>query len=109
MKKIAAAAALFAALAPSLARAGGLYGRISDGSGPLRSQPLEVIASGQHYPTQTDKEGAYTLYVPVNGTCQFVVKYRGEAISTEINSYDSSVRYDFTIVKKNGRYTLQKQ
>lgn len=111
MKALTAVAVLLTVLSPSLALAGGIYGRISvEGHGPNQPVPIEVTASGQRYTAQTDNDGAYSLYVPVKGACKFTVTYKGQTPSAEVHSYDSSVRYDFVLVNQGkGRYELRRQ
>ncbi|HET7853830.1 MAG TPA: hypothetical protein VFM04_05175 [Candidatus Methylomirabilis sp.] len=110
MKTIAMLIVLLACV-PSFAFGGEIYGTLTEDRrsvGP--NAQLEVTCAGKTYPRQTtDQYGSYRLFVQEKGKCTLKVHYKQQSPSTVISSYDSSVRYDLGLEKKDGQYVLRRK
>jgi hypothetical protein len=97
-------------LAVSCMAAGELYGTITDGGKPIVSGiKVEIGASGNVYPTETDKFGAYRVFVKEKGKCTFTVHVRDQSPSVGLFSYDNSTRYDWILETKEGKLSLRRR
>jgi hypothetical protein len=108
MKAIAILTVLLVGV-PSLVFGGEIYGTLTeDGRSVGPNAQLEVTCAGKTYPRQTtDQYGSYRLYVQEKGKCTLKVLYKQQSPSTEISSYEKSVRYDLVLEKKDGQYMLR--
>lgn len=103
---IAACALIFSARV----QAGEMYGSIFDGDKSVGEKvKVDVTAAGKSYPAETDKNGAYRLFVKEKGKCTFAVHYKDQTLTSEIFSYDKSLRYDWVIETKDGKHQLKRK
>lgn len=92
------------------ASAGEMYGAITDGAKPVGEKiKVEVTVAGKSYPAETDKNGTYRLFVKEKGKCAFTVHYNNQAATADVFSYDKSLRYDWTLEQKDGKYQLKRK
>jgi hypothetical protein len=92
------------------ARAGKIYGSVSEGGKPVgQNVKVEITCGASNYAAQTDAYGAFKLFVPDKGKCTLKVYYQGQTPSFEINSYEGSVQYDLILEKKGAQYTLRRK
>ena len=106
MKYLSIIAGLLFLLASSVL-AGELFGTISEGTKPVgEGVKVEVTAGESTYSTQTDKFGAYRLFVKEKGKCTLKVSYKDQAPSFSAASFDKSTRYDLVLTQKDGKYSL---
>ncbi|MGE5315010.1 MAG: hypothetical protein ACM3Q4_09980 [Acidobacteriota bacterium] len=90
--------------------AGEIFGAISEGEKAVGEKiKVEVAASGKSYAAETDKNGSYRLFVKEKGKCTFTVHYKDQSVSTECFSYDRSMRYDWLLELKDGKYQLKRK
>ncbi len=94
-------------LAFSSTLAGELFGTISEGGKPV-SEGVKVVvaAGGKTDSAETDKFGAYRLFVKEKGKCMLKVYYKDQTPSFQVASFEKSTRYDFLLNLKDGKYTL---
>ena len=96
---------------PSFAFGGEIYGTLTEGGSSVGgAAQVEVTCAGKTYPRNTtDQYGSYRLYVQEKGKCTLKVHYKEQSPSTEISSYEKSVRYDLVLEKKDGQYMLRRK
>ena len=96
---------------PSFAYGGEVYGTLTEGDRSVGGgAQVEVTCAGKTYPRNTtDQYGSYRLYVQETGKCTLKVHYKEQSPSTEISSYEKSVRYDLVLEKKDGQYMLRRK
>lgn len=96
---------------PSLVFGGEIYGTLTeDGKSVGPNAQLEVTCAGKTYPRNTtDQYGSYRLYMQETGKCTLKVHYKEQSPSTEISSYEKSVRYDLVLEKRDGQYVLRRK
>jgi len=110
MKTIAILIVLLACV-PSFAFGGEIYGTLTEeGRSVGPNAQVEVTCAGKTYPRNTtDQYGSYRLYVQEKGKCTLKVHYKQQSPSTEISSYERSVRYDLVLEKRDGQYMLRRK
>jgi len=110
MKTIAILIVLLACV-PSFAFGGEIYGTLTEeGRSVGPNAQVEVTCAGKTYPRNTtDQYGSYRLYVQEKGKCTLKVHYKQQSPSTEVSSYERSVRYDLVLEKKDGQYVLRRK
>lgn len=93
------------------ALAGEIYGTIYDGAAKVgEGVAVEIACGAKKYPAvRTDKGGGYHLDVDETGKCALTVRYRDEAPSTEVVSYDEGAQVDLVLEKQEGQYTLRRK
>ena len=97
-------------LSVSSAIAGELFGTIAEGEKPVaQGVKVEVTAGDKTYSTETDKFGAYRLFVKEKGKCLLKVYYKEQTPGFSVASYEKSTRYDFVLTQKDGKYTLERK
>lgn len=99
--------AIFLILSVSPALAGEMSGTISEGDKPVAAGvKVEVTAGDKTYSTETDKFGAYRLFVKEKGKCRLKVYYKDQTPTFSVASFDKSTRYDLSLALKDGKYML---
>ena len=93
---------------------GEIYGTITikeDGGRSVAIGATLTIKRGdQVYSTATDEFGNYRVVVAEPGKCALTVQPRGKpAVSGEIQSYWTSVRFDWVLENRGGTYSLRRQ
>jgi hypothetical protein len=98
-------------LVPSLATAGEIYGKITEGTASVGEKAtLSVKCGGTAYPAQkTDKSGSYHLVVKESGKCSLTVAYSGQSASLEVVSYDDPVQLDLAVESKDGKLSVRRK
>ena|SRR5438552_3516069 len=92
---------------PLRARAGNIYGSLWVDGHPAQGAQIQIHCNAGHT-VQTDKDGAYSVFVPENGRCNFHVDFEGHSGETPVASYANPVKYDFELVRqKDGTYSLR--
>jgi hypothetical protein len=90
--------------------AGEMYGSITQGDKPVGEKvKVEVSAAGKSTAGETDKNGSYRIFVKEKGKCTFSVHYKDQVATTDIFSYDKSLRYDWVLELKDGKYQLKRK
>jgi hypothetical protein len=111
MKKIVTTIAL-GLLLPLSASAGQIYGSLKENQRAVARTAFTVNCEGQKPVNgSTDSYGAYNIYVG-KGKCTFkLTSYQKQSPEFKwIYSSDSSIRYDFDLVKlPSGTYTLRRR
>ncbi len=110
VKTIASLLVVLAA-ASSLALAGEVYGKILDGAASVGdAATVEAKCGAKAYPAaKTDKAGSYHLVLAETGKCTMTVKYKGQAASLEIASFDDAVQYDLVLEAKDGKLAVRRK
>jgi hypothetical protein len=110
MKKLALLLVVFVA-ASSLALAGEIYGKILDGTAPVgEGATIEAKCGSKAYPAvKTDKSGSYHLVLAETGKCTMTVKFKQQAASLEIASYEDPVQYDLVLETKDGKLAARRK
>ena len=91
--------------------AGEMYGTITDGGKPVGEGVAVKARCGEaSYPAvKTDKSGAYHLALKEKGKCRLTVRYKNQAPSIEVASYDEGVQVDLVLEAKGGAYALKRK
>lgn len=99
----------FLVLGPLTANAGLIHGTIREKGNPVTNRSITIICpDGTRFPTSTDNQGDYRVFVKCEGRCDLQVG--GIAQSVTIYSSNNPVRYDFEIrLDQNGRAVLLRQ
>jgi len=102
-------AGLFLVCSPALA--GEMYGTItSEGKSVGEGIAVEARCGGKSYPAvKTDKGGSYHLVVQEKGKCTLTVRFRNQAPSIEVASYDEGVQVDLVLEAKDGGLSLKRK
>jgi hypothetical protein len=89
---------------------GEIYGTIKeDGKAVGKDVVVTIELGDKSYPKSTDEFGSYRIIVNEVGKCTAKVAYKGQTISSEIESYSTPVRFDLVIESKDGKYSLRRQ
>lgn len=89
---------------------GEIYGTIKENGTPIgKDVVVTVELAGKSYPKSTDEFGSYRIFVTEPGKCTVKVAFKGQTISSEIESYSTPVRFDLAIENKDGKYSLRRQ
>jgi hypothetical protein len=89
---------------------GEIYGTIKEDGKPVgKDVVVTVELGGKSYPKSTDGFGSYRIFVTDPGKCTVKVAFKGQLISSEIESYSTPVRFDLAIKNKDGKYSLRSQ
>jgi hypothetical protein len=92
------------------AAAGELFGAITDNGKAVGEKiKVDVTVAGKSYAAETDKNGTYRLFAKEKGKCTFTVHYKEQAVSADVFSYDKSLRYDWILEQKDGKYQLKRK
>jgi hypothetical protein len=92
------------------AMAGEVYGTIIEGGKPVAPGiKVEVTAGGTTYTGETNKFGAYRVFVKEKGKCTIAVSAKEGAATAELFSYDKSTRYDWILEVKDGKPQLRRK
>ena len=110
MKRIAILS-LFVVAAVSLAHAGEVYGKITEGGNAVgEAASVGAKCGGKDYPAQkTDKTGTYHLVIKESGKCSLTVTLKGQSASLEVVSYDDPVQVDLVAEVKDGKLAVRRK
>jgi hypothetical protein len=108
LRNICVLALLLSAALPCLA--GEVYGNIQNGPKPVAAGvKVEIAVGGKTYAGETNKFGAYRLFVKEKGKCTLTVAIDGQSVSADLFSYDKSTRYDWILETPNGKLQLRRK
>jgi hypothetical protein len=97
-------------LSSSYILAGDLFGSIIDGNKPVAAGVKIVVKSGEKtYTGETDKFGAYRIFVTDKGKCTLTVHFKDQTPSADMFAYDKSTRYDWILETKDGKLALRRK
>jgi hypothetical protein len=97
-------------LASSCALAGEVFGNIIDGNKPIAAGVRVTIKAGEKtYSGETDKFGAYRIFVVEKGKCTLIVQTKETSPPADLFSYDKSTRYDWVLETKEGKLALRRK
>ena len=101
--------ALSLTLAPAFA--GEIYGKIVEGAASVgEGATVEAKCGAKAYPAaKTDKAGSYHVVVSESGKCTLTVKYKGQAASVEIASFEDPVQADLVLELKDGKLAARRR
>jgi hypothetical protein len=89
--------------------AGDVSGTITAGGRPIApGVPVEIKCGSAVYSALTDSLGHYRVYVSHTGRCTLSVTYQGRSLSAEVYSYDTPVRYDWSVEASGATYHLRR-
>ena len=102
---------LLAVFLPLSVYAGEIFGSITEGDKSVGEKiKVEIVAANKaSYTTETDKNGSYRLFVKEKGKCTFTVHFNKQTLSAELFSYDKSLRYDWIVEAKEGKYSVRRK
>lgn len=111
MRTIATFTILILLLLPVQLLAGEIFGSITEGGKSVGEKvKVEIVAANKAtYTTETDKNGSYRLFVKEKGKCTFTVHFNEQISSAELFSYDKSLRYDWIVEAKEGKYSVRRK
>lgn len=108
--------AVFAAVAAggaasSVALAGEIFGKVSEGAGVVpEGTEVSVKCGEKSYPAvKTDKSGSYHLVTEESGKCTVTVKRGDGSASVQIASYDEPVQCDLVVETKDGKLSVRRK
>jgi len=97
-------------LAASAARAGEIYGTLSDqGKAVGAGTALRLACGDAAAEAKTDAYGAYSLRVNATGKCTLSVPSAPGAPSLAVTVYEKSARYDLALGHSGGKTTLSRK
>lgn len=103
-------AALLMVAAPALVFAGEIYGSIKEAGKPVKEGvKVEVLCGEKKVAGETDKFGAYRLFVAEEGKCTLTVRVGDETPSIPVHSFEDSARYNLILETKDGKYVLRSE
>ena len=103
MKALALSVTLLVSI-PSLASAGEVYGTIKEGGKPVKDGlKVELACGAKPVAGETDKFGAYRLFVPEEGKCTLTLRIGDESPSVTVHSFADSARYNLALERKEGK------
>lgn len=108
MRMIAAVLGLLLVVAPGVF-AGHIFGTLRENGQPVRGTEIAVTCGANAYRARTDDNGSYGLFARETARCSLQVNYQGQSPRTEIFSYNEPTRYDFDLVREQGRLTLRRR
>ena len=89
---------------------GEIYGTIKENGKPIgKDIAVTIEIAGKSYSKPTDEFGSYRIFVAESGKGTAKVAFKGQTISSEIESYSTPVRFDLAIENKDGQYSLRRQ
>lgn len=93
------------------AAAGEIFGTISQGGKPVAAGvKVQITAGEKKYDGETDKFGAYRVFVKEKGKCTITVRLgEDNAPSADLVSYDKSTRYDWVVGEEEGKTVLRRK
>jgi len=96
---------------PTLATAGEVYGKITDGTAAVGdAASVEAKCGDASYPAvKTDKSGSYHLVLKETGKCSLTVTYKGQSANLSIASYDDAVQVDLVLEMKDGKLAVRRK
>ncbi len=94
-------------LLASAARAGELYGTVSEGAKPVPAgMTLRLVCGDASAEAKTDAFGAYSVKVGATGKCALTAASVPGSPSLTVTVYDKSARYDLALVRSGAKYTI---
>ena len=111
MRTITKILVLISLLLPVQLLAGEIFGSIMEGDISVgEGVKVEIISPNKTtYTDTTDKNGAYRIFLKEKGKCIITIQYKGQTPSGELFSYDRSLRYDWVLEAKEGKYSLRRK
>lgn len=104
------ALAALAALLPTLANAGEVFGTIKAAAGPV-GEGTQVAArcGGNAYgPVSTDKKGVYRLVIEQVGKCTLTITHEGLSATVDVVSFDDAAQADIVLSVDGGKLTARR-
>lgn len=97
-------------LAASAARAGEIYGTLSEQGKPAGAGATLRLACGDAAAeAKTDAYGSYSLKVNATGKCVLSVSSAAGSPSMPVTVYEKSARYDLVLERSGGKATLSRK
>ena len=99
------------ATASSVALAGEIFGKVSEGAGaaPEGTEVSVKCADKAYPPVKTDKSGSYHLVTAESGKCTLTVKRGESSASVTVASYDDPIQCDLVIESKAGQLSVRRK
>lgn len=89
--------------------AGEIYGTLFESGKPLgASAHVKISIGGKAYQGTSGRDGSYRLYIPDKGRGELKVQVGNQSAIITVFSSDSSVRYDLSLQRQDGKLTLQR-
>jgi hypothetical protein len=108
MKTAAAIAAVL--LAAAAARAGEIYGTLSDEGKPAAAgTALRLSCGDAAAEAKTDAYGSYSLKLNATGKCVLTVTSAAGTPSMSVTVYEKSARYDLALSRSGGKTILSRK
>jgi hypothetical protein len=100
-------------LTPGQSRGGSLIGDISgtitvDGTPVGEGVRVEITCGSGVFSALTDSIGRYRVYVSQTGRCALHLTYKGQLLFAAVYSYETPVRYDWSVTTSGGAYQLRR-
>jgi hypothetical protein len=109
MRKLLTLAALCFATA-SAARAGEVFGTISENGKPLAAgATLKLDCGDASTPGATDQFGSYSIRTASTGDCRLTLSYKGASPSVKVTLFEKPARYDLILKEEGGKVTLSRK
>lgn len=98
-------------VASSLAEAGEIFGKITEGAATVgENASVEMKCGAKAYPAaKTDKTGTFHVVVGEAGKCSLTVNYKGQKASLDVVSFDDPVQSDLVLEMKDGKLAVRRK
>ena len=101
---------LVSSVAATCARAGEIFGTLSEGGKPVAAGvALKMNCSDASVSAKTDSYGSYRLRGAVSGKCSLQAQFKNETPSLDVVVYEKPARYDLDLSLKDGKYRLERK
>lgn len=102
--------AIFLLAAARNARAGEVFGTVSDnGKPPAAGTALKLDCGGVSAAGTTDQFGSYRIKTAATGDCTLTLTYKGSSPSLKVTLFDKPTRYDLVVKEGAGKLTLSRK
>lgn len=110
MRGIRAAVGILLLLSPA-ALAGDIFGTIKEGKDAVPEKTkIQIKIDGETVDGEVKKDGRYRIHVKKKGKATLTLRYKDQAPSIEVHSYDQEARFDLLVERQqNGTYTLKRK
>lgn len=111
MLRVLVGAMLALLLCGARGTAGEVFGTITRNGKPVGAgAKVEITAGEKSYAGETDRFGAYRVFVKEKGKAALTVQTTDSlSASAELFSYDKSTRYDWILEMKEGKLTIRRK
>ena len=106
----AGAFGLAAALVPSPASAGEIYGKVLLGNAAAADATVAAKCGDAEYAARpVDRSGSYHIVAGRTGKCTLTITAKGQSATVDVVSYDEPVEADIVLETKDGKLSARRR